>query len=433
VQRQVHRTGKARQPAAKRGQREVATDARALKHLNTQGTATPVRSRESASPGTRQALLTPRSVDNESGTAVYAAGDDLAGGLVYADGQRPGFTRRRRGKAFQYLDLTGQTIRDPVVIARIRALAIPPAYQSVWICPDANGHLQAHGRDARGRKQYRYHAQWRVTRDATKYHRTQAFGEALPRIRHCIRRDLALPGLPREKVLATVIWLLDSTLIRVGNADYARENKSYGLTTLRHRHVATAAGTLRFQFRGKSGVEHDVPVEDPKIARIIRRCMALPGHDLFQYRDAQGMRHGVDSTAINDYLRRASGGDFTAKDYRTWAASVLALAALQAAEPLADPSDGGISKTERHRRLVAVIREIAARLGNTPAVCRTCYIHPAVVEAFESGVLGCVARVPASEDPERALTPGQRRLLKRDERAFACFLLAQPVGCAVSA
>lgn len=367
--------------------------------------------------------------------------DALADGLVYVDGQREGFTRRRRGKAFQYMDLTGKTIRDPAVLSRIRALAIPPAYEAVWICPDANGHLQAHGRDARGRKQYRYHAQWRETRDATKYHRTQAFGEALPRIRECVKRDLAKPGLTREKVLATVIWLLDSTLIRIGNADYARDNKSYGLTTLRHRHVSIDAGALRFQFRGKSGVEHDVAVDDPKIARIIRRCMALPGHDLFQYRDAEGQRHTVDSTAINAYLKTASGGDFTAKDYRTWAASVLALSALQAAEPKpladthtdADEAPETISKTERHRRLVAVIREIAARLGNTPAVCRKCYIHPAVVEAFESGALGCVARVSASEDPSRLLSAGQRRVLKRDERAFACFLLAQPQGCAIAA
>ena len=368
-------------------------------------------------------------------SAPGVTAEGLANGLVYADGTCAGFTRRRRGASFHYLDLSGRTIRDPAVLARIRALAIPPAYESVWICPDANGHLQAHGRDARGRKQYRYHAQWRETRDATKYHRTQAFGEALPRIRACVKRDLAKPGLTREKVLATVISLLDSTLIRIGNADYARDNKSYGLTTLRHKHVAVKAGALRFQFRGKSGVEHDVPVGDPKIARIIRRCMALPGHDLFQYRGEDGQRHSVDSTAINDYLRTASGGAFTAKDYRTWAASVLALSALQAAEPT-PPSDGSsdaevLSNTERHRRLVAVIREIAARLGNTPSVCRKCYIHPAVIEAFESGALGCIARVPASKDPMRQLSAAQRRLLKRDERAFACFLLAQPQGCAV--
>lgn len=307
-------------------------------------------------------------------------------------------------------------IDAPAEIARIHALAIPPAYQDVWICPDPRGHLQATGRDARGRKQYRYHLRWREARDANKYERMRAFGAALPRIRARVSRDLALRGMPRDKVLATVVRLLDTTLIRVGNADYARENHSFGLTTLRNRHVKIQAGALRFQFRGKSGVHHDVAVADPKVARIIKRCMELPGHELFQYLDDDGSRHTVDSSAINDYLRACSGGAFTAKDYRTWAGTVFALAALRTL-PWETP-------TEARRHIVGTVKEIASRLGNTPAVCRRCYVHPAVLERYEAGALTGGA---AHDD---ALPVARQRGLKRDEVALADFLkqLAREAG-----
>lgn len=254
---------------------------------------------------------------------------DLPADLHYVDDGQPGLTRRLVGDVFTYFNARGRPVEAPAEIARSQALTIPPAYRDVWICADPRGHLQATGRDARGRKQYRYHARWRAARDATKYERMRAFGAALPRVRARVSRDLKLGGMPRDKVLATVVRLLDTTLIRVGNADYARENHSFGLTTLRNRHVKIRAGELRFQFRGKSGVHHDVAVADPRIARIIKRCMELPGHELFQYLDDDGSRHTVDSSAINDYLRACSGGEFTAKDYRTWAGTVFALAALR--------------------------------------------------------------------------------------------------------
>jgi DNA topoisomerase-1 len=239
-------------------------------------------------------------------------------GLRHADDTRPGYTRKRDRNGFSYFDLNGERIVDDEVIQRINSLAIPPAYESVWICPDPRGHLQATGRDARGRKQYRYHPRWRATRDADKYERMAEFGRALPKIRARVARDLKLPGMPLDKVIAAVVQLLDTTLIRIGSVEYARDNQSYGLTTLRKKHVKIEAGQLRFRFRGKSGIEHDVSVDNPNIKRIVRRCAELPGHDLFQYLDEDGTRHPVGSTDINDYLRHVSGADFTAKDYRTW-------------------------------------------------------------------------------------------------------------------
>ncbi|MCY0386428.1 DNA topoisomerase IB [Robbsia sp. Bb-Pol-6] len=332
----------------------------------------------------------------------------LPADLHYVDDSRPGLTRRLVRGAFAYFDVHGRPVDAPAEIARIHALAIPPAYRDVWICADPRGHLQATGRDARGRKQYRYHPRWREARDANKYERMLAFGAALPRIRARVSRDLALRGLPRDKVLATVVRLLDTTLIRVGNADYARENHSFGLTTLRNRHVKIQAGAVRFQFRGKSGVHHDVAVTDPKVARIIKRCMELPGHELFQYLDDGGERHTVDSSAINDYLRVCSGGEFTAKDYRTWAGTVFALAALRARawDTVADA---------RHH-IVGTIKEIATRLGNTPAVCRRCYVHPAVLEYYESG------RLNAESDSASVPLGRGKRGLKRDEVALTEFL-----------
>jgi DNA topoisomerase-1 len=328
--------------------------------------------------------------------------EDLPPGLRYVDDSRPGYTREWTDGAFAYFNTQGRRIDDPAEIRRINAIAIPPAYIDVWICPDARGHLQATGRDARGRKQYRYHPQWRETRDATKYERMLAFGAVLPKLRARVARDLALDGMPRDKVLATVVRLLDTTLIRVGSEEYARENRSYGLTTLRKKHLKVTAGTLRFQFRGKSGIEHDVPVSDRRVAKIVRRCMDLAGQDLFQYLDADGARHAVTSSDINDYLREVTGADFTAKDYRTWAGSVFALAALRRL------TWETVSEARKH--VVGTIREVSKLLRNTPTVCRKCYVHPAVIEAFEAGELADA--MPAS----------RRHGLKADEAVLAIFL-----------
>ncbi|PMS15031.1 DNA topoisomerase [Trinickia dabaoshanensis] len=327
---------------------------------------------------------------------------DLPKDLRYVDDRGPGITRKLVRGRFVYVDANGRRIDDENELARIRALAVPPAYTDVWICPDPLGHLQATGRDARRRKQYRYHVRWREIRDATKYERMAAFGDALPKIRARVARDLRAPGMPWEKVAATVVRLLDLTLVRVGSAEYARENGSFGLTTLRKRHAAVRGAHLRFRFRGKSGIEHDVDVDDPRIARIVRQCMDLPGRELFQYIDEQGERRPVGSSDINEYLREASGADFTAKDYRTWAGSVFALAALRRIEPR--------SAAEGRKHLLETVKSVASTLRNTPAVCRCCYIHPAVVEAFEAGALSDLPKIES------------RRGLKADEAAFATLL-----------
>lgn len=329
---------------------------------------------------------------------------EMPAGLRHSDDTKPGYTRKREKDRFAYFDAAGKRIVDADDIKRIDALAIPPAYENVWICADPRGHLQATGRDARGRKQYRYHPLWRETRDADKYGRMAEFGRALPKIRAHVERDLKLPGMPCDKVIAAIVRLLDTTLVRIGSAEYARDNQSYGLTTLRKKHVKIEAGQVRFKFRGKSGVEHDVTVDNPRIKRIVQRCAELPGHDLFQYLDDDGTRHTVGSSDINDYLRRASGADFTAKDYRTWAGSVYALAALR--KLLCT------SAAEARRHIVATVKEVATLLRNTPAVCRRCYIHPEVIGAFEADEL-------QSLPPQRA-----RRGLRVDEAALAA-LLAQ--------
>jgi DNA topoisomerase I len=337
-----------------------------------------------------------------STSGVQGCPEDLPPGLHYVDDSRRGYTRQWLDGAFAYFNTHGTRIGDDAEIRRINALAIPPAYADVWICPDARGHLQATGRDARGRKQYRYHPQWRETRDANKYERMLAFGAALPKLRARVARDLSLDGMPRDKVLATVVRLLDTTLVRVGSEEYARENRSYGLTTLRKRHLKVSANTLRFRFRGKSGIEHDVAVSDARVVRIVRRCMDLPGQDLFQYLDAGGARHSVSSSDINDYLHEITGAEFTAKDYRTWAGSVFALAALRRLT--------WETVTEARKHVVGTIKEVAQLLRNTPAVCRKCYVHPAVIEAFEAGELADA--MPAS----------RRRGLRADEAALAIFL-----------
>jgi DNA topoisomerase I len=348
-------------------------------------------------------VTTPAQLNRSNGSGgPQGCPEDLPPGLRYVDDSRAGYTRQWIDGAFAFFNTQGKRIDDPAEIRRINALAIPPAYIDVWICPDPRGHLQATGRDARGRKQYRYHPQWRETRDATKYERMLAFGAVLPKLRARVTRDLALDGMPRDKVLATVVRLLDTTLIRVGSEEYARDNRSYGLTTLRKKHLKMTAGTLRFQFRGKSGIEHDVPVSDPRVARIVRRCMDLAGQDLFQYLDADGARHSVSSSDINDYLREITGADFTAKDYRTWAGSVFALAALR--------RQTWETVIEARKLVVGTIKEVSQLLRNTPAVCRKCYVHPAVIEAFEAGELA------------EAMPALRRHGLKADEAALAIFL-----------
>lgn len=308
----------------------------------------------------------------------------LPASLHYVDDTQPGLSRRRWRERFHYYDAQGQRIRDKAILARIAALVIPPAYTDVWICADPQGHLQATGFDARGRKQYRYHPQWRELRDQHKYGRMLAFAEALPKLRKQLDFHLARPGLDREKVMALVISLLDSTLIRIGNRQYLRDNHSYGLTTLNTRHVHIKGSTLRFQFRGKRGVEHNVTLRDRRLAKLVKRCMELPGQALFQYLDDQGQRHAIGSTEVNQFLQLLTGADFTAKDYRTWAGSSLALELLR---PLAWQPD-----SEAKRQVAAIVRQVATRLGNTPAVCRRSYIHPAVLEHFHLGRLADLPR-----------------------------------------
>ncbi|MBI6954853.1 MULTISPECIES: DNA topoisomerase IB [unclassified Pseudomonas] len=309
----------------------------------------------------------------------------LPAALHYVDDSQPGLTRRRWRDRFHYFDAGNQRVRDKETLARIAALVIPPAYTDVWICADPQGHLQATGRDARGRKQYRYHTQWRELRDQHKYARMLAFAEVLPKLRKQLDTHLASPGLGREKVMALVISLLDTTLIRIGNRQYLRDNRSYGLTTLDTRHVQVKGSRIRFQFRGKRGVEHNVTLTDRRLAGLVKRCMELPGQALFQYLDEHGQRHGIGSTEVNQFLQQLTGADFTAKDYRTWAGSSLALNLLrpQAWEP----------DSEARRQVAAIVRQVATRLGNTPAVCRRCYIHPAVLEHFHLGRLSALPRV----------------------------------------
>lgn len=299
-------------------------------------------------------------------------------GLRYVYDTRPGIRRRRYGKGFRYIGVDGRVLKDADVLRRIKSLAIPPAWTDVWICNNANGHLQATGRDAKGRKQSRYHPKWREVRDEAKYDRMLLFAEALPKVRAQVEDDLALPGLPREKVLATVVRLLETTCIRIGNEEYAKTNHSYGLTTMRNRHVTVSGATVRFCFEGKSGVKHKIDVNDRTLAKIVKRCYDLPGYELFQYLDEDGNPHSIDAADVNEYLGRITGQAFTAKDFRTWAGTVLAAAVLQEYE-------GFASQTEAKKNIVQAIKRVAADLGNTPAVCRKCYVHPAVLEHYLAG------------------------------------------------
>jgi DNA topoisomerase-1 len=313
-----------------------------------------------------------------------------AAGLRYSTDARPGIGRKRAGRGFSYRDVEGNPIRDPAVLGRIRALAIPPAWTDVWICPDPNGHLQATGRDARGRKQYRYHARWRSRRDETKYERLIEFGRILPRIRRRCEADLTRPGMSREKVLAAVVRLLETTLIRIGNDEYARLNRSFGLTTLRRRHVSVEGAAIRFRFRGKSGQRHEVGLRDRRLAAIVRRCQELPGQELFAYVGEDGEVHDVASEDVNAYLREISGANITAKDFRTWAGTVLAYRALRAAGAAEDARAA-------KKNVLAAVKETALHLGNTPAVARRSYVHPAVVDAYLDGSFRSALLVAAEE------------------------------------
>jgi DNA topoisomerase-1 len=315
-------------------------------------------------------------------------------GLRYVSDARPGIRRRRVGKAFSYRGPDGSLVRDRAMLDRIRALAVPPAWTDVWICPRPDGHIQATGRDAKGRKQYRYHPRWREVRDAAKYGRTIAFAESLPAIRDRVDRDMSLPGLSRAKVLAAVVRLLETTFIRVGNAEYARDNRSFGLTTLRDRHARIEGSSVRFRFKGKAGKEHQVGVRDRRLARIVRRCQELPGQELFQYLDADGNVIDVTSGDVNDYLREITGQEFTAKDFRTWGGTVLAAQALRAIEEQAEEGRAG-SERELKRDIVRAVEEVARSLGNTPTVCRQCYVHPAILDAYLDGATLSAMRAQA--------------------------------------
>lgn len=316
---------------------------------------------------------------------VYAA---RAARLRYVNDRQPGITREAVAGGFRYRDSAGNALKDAEELTRIKALAVPPAWTEVWICPFENGHLQATGRDARRRKQYRYHSRWRRTRDETKYEHMLEFGQALPAIRRRVDADLGLPGLPREKVLAAVVRLMEDTLARVGNPEYASQNNTFGLTTLRNRHVRITRGRIELDFRAKHGIRHVSRVSDRKLARVVRNCRDLPGSELFQYIDEAGERHCIDSADVNEYLREISGGDITAKDFRTWAATNLAILALAEQE----------EEKPTKKAQVEAIRQVAKRLGNTPAVCRKCYIHPAVLEGYLDGSLRKTLAAVGEED-----------------------------------
>ena len=309
----------------------------------------------------------------------------------YVDDSGPGITRMKVGKGFRFVGVDGRTVKSRDVLTRIKALVIPPAWAKVWICPDEDGHIQATGRDVRGRKQYRYHARFREVREETKYERMMQFAEALPGIRARIDEDLSKPGLAREKVLATVVRLLEITLIRVGNEEYARENGSFGLTTMRTRHVDITNTSVKFRFRGKSGKEHAVKVHDRRLARVVARCNDLPGEVLFQYLDDDGQRHSVESDDVNAYLHVISGAEFTAKDFRTWAGTVLAAQALKALAAFD-------TKAAAKKNIVEAVKNVSGRLGNTPSVCRKCYVHPQIFDAYLDGHLVAVRQQRAEQE-----------------------------------
>ena len=330
-------------------------------------------------------------------------------GLRYWQAEATGIRRMKVGGSFRYVTAAGKKVSADQ-LARIKALVIPPAWERVSICPYENGHIQAIGYDARGRKQYRYHTKWREARDEDKYERLIEFVRVLPKLRRTVDRHLRLPGMPREKVLAAVVKLLETTLIRVGNDQYAKENQSYGLTTLRNHHVKVSAGRSRFRFRGKSGVDHAIDLQDKRLAKIIRRCQELPGEELFAYEDDDGVAHDIGSADVNGYLQEITGQPVTAKDFRTWAGTVLAATALKAFETV--DSDAG-----RKKNVVAAIESVAKRLGNTKAVCRKCYVHPVVINSYLDGSLAESLSDKASTEIARGL-----KNLPADEAAVLVLL-----------
>jgi DNA topoisomerase-1 len=340
---------------------------------------------------------------------VTPSADSLASAkaahLRYVYDSKPGITRHRSGKTFRYTGPDGKPLRDKAALARIKSLVIPPAWNEVWICPLDNGHLQVTGRDARGRKQSRYHPRWREVRDESKYEHVLEFANALPAIRARVDHDLKLPGLPREKVLATIVRLMELTFIRVGNEEYARTNGSFGLTTLRRRHVSVRKSKIIFNFKGKSGVQHTIDVNDRRLASIVATCRDIPGYELFEYLDDDGNAHSIDSSDVNDYLCTITGGHFTAKDFRTWAGTVLACSLLK------DFSEAD-SATQAKKNVVGAIKSVAERLGNTPSVCRKCYIHPTVIESYLSGdMTPALKRLPKTRPTPHGLQPEERALL----------------------
>lgn len=351
-------------------------------------------------------------------------------GLRYVSDDVPGITRKAARTGFSYLDAKGSPVDDEETLARIRSLAIPPAWTDVWISPWKNGHIQATGRDAKGRKQYRYHPRWRTVRDEAKYDRMIAFGQALPTIRKQVDADLSLPGLPREKVLASIVYLLQATMMRIGNEEYARTNKSFGLTTLRNRHARVDGSAVEFQFRGKSGVHHSVKVSDRRLARLIKRMRDLPGQELFQYIDEAGERHTVGSAEVNEYLRSITGEDFSAKDFRTWSGTLLAALALQEFEKFD-------SEAQAKKNVVRAIEAVAKRLGNTPSICRKCYVHPAVIDAYIDGSMLQAVRQRAKKqlvENIHALRPEEAAVLaflqQRLQPGSATVALAASSSCA---
>ncbi|HEY8834004.1 MAG TPA: DNA topoisomerase IB [Chthoniobacterales bacterium] len=334
-------------------------------------------------------------------------------GLRYVSDDQPGYTRKAKGDDFEYFDTDGKAIRDETRLLRIRRIGIPPAYKDVWICPSPNGHIQATARDARGRKQYRYHERWREARDENKYDRILVFGQALPKIRRQVNKDMGLRELPRNKVLATVVHLLGRTFIRIGNEEYARENKSFGLTTMRNRHVDVKGAKLTFSFKGKSGVQHEIDVSNRRLANIIRKLQDLPGQDVFQYEDETGEVRNVDSQDVNDYLQEITGEEFTAKDFRTWAGTVLTAMALNAQGPVEN-------QAQAKKNIKDAIAAVAKILGNTPTVCRKCYVHPVVLESYLDGDMIEGLR----QKTEEALSE-QLEDLRAEEAAVMSFLQAK--------
>ena len=355
-------------------------------------------------------IIEPRAAATPDSSPIDPRAAAKAAKLRYVTDSKPGLTRQRDGDIWRFFKPDMSEVTDPDEIARIRKLAIPPAYTDVWICPDPRGHLQAVGRDARGRKQYRYHPKWRVVRDEAKYGRMLVFGRVLPSIREQVQKDLARPGLPKPKVIAAIVALLEKTMMRVGNQEYARQNGSFGLTTLRNRHARVKAGHVVLDFKGKHGIRHHIDLADRRLARLVERCHDLPGQELFQYEDEDGVRHQATSDDVNEYLQAITGEEITAKDFRTWAGTNLAAATLADFEAFD-------TAAAAKKNLVRAVEHVAQRLGNTPAICRKCYIHPAVFEGYLDGSLleGLKARADA-------LLDGQKTGLTAEEVAITAYL-----------